>query len=135
MRPGEGGAQDVAGLQVIAGREVSVVLYGMMSDVIVLVPAGPPPDPNSTLGAAKLRSVAVDFPILEWMPFRTFATQLVFAAVLQLGFGVEFPLTTPVVYPPGYGNASLTPSYNFFLRAQFDGRYFLGSRDDLVAPR
>jgi hypothetical protein len=122
-------------LQVVAGREVDVVLYGLMSDVIILVPAGPPPDPGSTLAAAKLRSVAIDFPILEWMPFRTFATQLVFAAVLQLGFGIELPLTSPIVYPAGYGNASLAPSYNVFLRAQFDGRYFLGSRDDLVAPR
>jgi hypothetical protein len=103
--------------------------------VTVLVPIGPPPSPDSTYGAAKLRSIALNFPLLEWTPFRTFATQLVFVAVVQLGFGMEIPFTSPIVYPPGFGNASLTPSYNFYLRGQFDGRYFFGSRDDLVPPR
>jgi hypothetical protein len=122
-------------LQVVIGREIDMVLYGFLSDVIILTPIGPPPDPTSDFGAAKLKSIALSFPVLEWTPFRTFATQLVFATVVQLGFGVEIPLTTPVVYPTGYGNASLTPSWNVFLRGQFDGRYFFGSRDDLVAPR
>ena len=125
----------VGTLQVVIGRQVDSVLYGYLSDVIVLVPVGPPSDPNSTLGAAQLRSIALSFPILEWTPFRTFATQLVFATVVQFGFGVEIPFPSPVVYPEGYGNASLTPSYNFYLRGQFDGRYFFGSRDDLAPPR
>jgi hypothetical protein len=122
-------------LQFVIGREIDMVLYGFLSDVIILTPIGPPPDPTSDFGAAKLKSIALSFPVLEWTPFRTFATQLVFATVVQLGFGVEIPLTTPVVYPTGYGNASLTPSWNVYLRGQFDGRYFFGSRDDLVAPR
>jgi hypothetical protein len=48
---------------------------------------------------------------------------------------MEIPFTSPVVFPEGYGNASLSPSYNFYLRGQFDGRYFFGSRDDLAPPR
>jgi hypothetical protein len=122
-------------LQVVIGREVDVALYGFLSDVLILTPIGPPPDPNSDLGAAKLKSIALIFPVLEWTPFRTFATQLVFATIVQLGFGVEIPLTSPIVYPTGYGNASLSPAWNVFLRGQFDGRYFFGSRDDLVPPR
>jgi hypothetical protein len=125
----------VGTLQFILGREVDAVLYGYLSDVVIVVPVGPPPNPNSSLGAAKLKSIALSFPIFEWTPFRTFATQLVFATVIQLGFGIEIPFTSPVVYPEGYGNAALTPSYNFYLRAQFDGRYFFGSRDDLKPPR
>jgi hypothetical protein len=125
----------VGWLQFVLGREVNAVLYGFLSDVVILTPIGPPPDPTSDFGAAKLKSIALAFPVLEWTPFRTFATQLVFATVVQMGFGVEIPLTTPVVFPTGYGNASLSPSWNVFLRGQFDGRYFFGSRDDLVAPR
>ncbi len=125
----------VGTLQVVVGREVDAVLYGYLSDVVVLVPVGPPPDPQSDFGAARLKSIALSFPILEWTPFRTFATQLVFATVVQFGFGVEIPFTSPVVFPEGYGNASLSPSYNFYLRGQFDGRYFFGSRDDLKPPR
>lgn len=125
----------VGTLQVVIGREVDTVLYGYLSDVVILTPVGPPPEPQSIYGAAKLRSIALNFPILEWTPFRTFATQLVFATVLQFGFGVEIPFTSPVVFPEGFGNAAIGPSYNFFLRAQFDGRYFFGSRDDLAPPR
>ncbi|HET8725319.1 MAG TPA: hypothetical protein VFM53_14070 [Anaeromyxobacteraceae bacterium] len=125
----------VGTLEFILGREVDLVWYGLISEVIVLVPIGPPPMPDSNLGATKLRSLVLNFPFLEWTPFRTFATQLVFATVIQLGFGVEIPLGSPVLLPEGYGNASLSPSYNFFLRAQFDGRYFFGSRDDLAPPR
>jgi len=125
----------VGTLQFILGREIDTVLYGYLSDVVILTPVGPPPDPESAYGAAKLRSIALNFPVFEWTPFRTFATQLVFATVVQLGFGVELPFTSPVVYPAGYGNAVLGPSYTVFLRAQFDGRYFFGSRDDLAAPR
>ena len=125
----------VGTLQVVIGREVDAVLYGYLSDVVVLTPVGPPPDPESDFGAAQLRSISLSFPILEWTPFRTFATQLVFATVVQFGFGVEIPFTSPVVFPEGYGNASLSPSYNFYLRGQFDGRYFFGSRDDLAPPR
>jgi len=125
----------VGTLQVVIGREVDAVLYGYLSDVVVLTPVGPPPDPESAFGAAQLKSISLSFPILEWTPFRTFATQLVFATVVQLGFGMEIPFTSPVVFPEGYGNASLSPSYNFYLRGQFDGRYFFGSRDDLAPPR
>ena len=125
----------VGTLQVVVGREVDAVLYGYLSDVVVLVPVGPPPDPESDFGAAQLKSISLSFPILEWTPFRTFATQLVFATVVQFGFGIEIPFTSPVVFPEGYGNASLSPSYNFYLRGQFDGRYFFGSRDDLQPPR
>ena len=122
-------------LQIVVGREIDTVLYGYLSDVVILTPVGPPPAPTSIYGAAKLRSIALNFPIVEWTPFRTFATQLVFATVVQLGFGVEIPFTSPVVYPAGYGNAVIGPSYSVFLRAQFDGCYFFGSRDDLAAPR
>jgi hypothetical protein len=125
----------VGWLQVIVGREVSAVLYGYLSDVLVLVPVAPPPTPDAALGVAKLKSIALSFPVLEWTPFRTFATQLVFAAVVQLGFGVEIPFTSQVVYPTGYGNVTPGASWNVFLRGQFDGRYFFGSREDLQAPR
>jgi hypothetical protein len=132
---GLAGGIGVGWLQVIVGREVSAVLYGYLSDVLVLVPVAPPPTPDAALGVAKLKSIALSFPVLEWTPFRTFATQLVFAAVVQLGFGVEIPFTSQVVYPTGYGNVTPGASWNVFLRGQFDGRYFFGSREDLQAPR
>jgi hypothetical protein len=125
----------VGTLEVILGREVDSVLYGYLSNVVILVPVGPPPAPDSAFGAASLKSIALSFPVLEWTPFRTFATQLVFATVVQLGFGVEIPFPSQVVYPPGYGNVTPAASWNVYLRGQFDGRYFFGSREDLATPR
>jgi hypothetical protein len=84
---------------------------------------------------ALLKSVQLNFPVLEWTPFRTFATQLVFAAPVQLGFGVELPISSPVVVPTGQPPASLGPSWSIFLRGSFEARYFFGSREDLAAPR
>jgi hypothetical protein len=72
---------------------------------------------------------------LEWTPFREFATQLTFAACVQLGFGFEVPYETRVKYPEGAASPAAPVAWNVFLRGQFDGRYFLGDREDLHAPR
>jgi len=81
-----------------------------------------------------LKSVQLEFSVLEWTPFRTFATQLTFAAQLQLGFSVSLPVSTDVPYPVGTP-FSTTPGWSIWLRGVFDGRYFFGSREDLEAPR
>jgi hypothetical protein len=46
------------------------------------------------------------------------------AAGLRLGFGAESVPREP-------HGAGLTLAWNVFLRGQFDGRYFLGDREDL----
>jgi hypothetical protein len=121
-------------LQVVVGREVDATFFGYTGAVSILVDIPPQPDGNSG-GVAQLKSVQLNFPVLEWTPFKTFATQLVFAADLQLGFGVEIPISAPIVYPAGIGNASLGPSWSIFLRGTFEGRYFFGAREDLASPK
>jgi hypothetical protein len=121
-------------LQVVVGRVADATFFGYLSDAVILVPIVPVPPDAGDLGVAQLKSVQLNFPVLEWTPFRTFATQLVFAAPVQLGFGVELPISSPVVVPTGYPPASLGPSWSIFLRGSFEARYFFGSREDLTAP-
>jgi hypothetical protein len=121
-------------LQIVVGREIDATFFGYLGNATILVEIPPQPDGNSG-GIANLKSVQLNFPVLEWTPFRTFATQLVFVAALQLGFGVELPISAPIVYPEGLGNASLGPSWSIFLRGTFEGRYFFGNREDLANPK
>lgn len=121
--------------QVIAGREVDATFFGVISQVLEFVPIGTSASGAVELGVASVTSVRLNFPLVEWTPFRSFATQLTFATVLQLGFGVELPISAPVLVPAGRPPASPGVSWNAFLRLQFDGRFFIGSREDLQAPR
>jgi hypothetical protein len=122
-------------LQVVVGRVVDATFYGYLSDVIIFASIVPKPPATGDVGVAQLKSVQLNFPVLEWTPFRTFATQLVFSAPFQIGFGVELPISSPVVVPAGYPPASLEPSWSVFLRGSFEARYFFGSREDLTAPQ
>jgi hypothetical protein len=119
--------------QVVLGREVDATFFGILTDVLVILPTGTAPDGSQQLGVADVQSVRLNFPVLEWTPFRTFATQVTFAAGLQLGFGVEIPLSSSllVAAPGAPASANLGTVWSVFLRGQFDGRFFFGSREDL----
>lgn len=120
--------------QFIPGREMRVVLFGYFSDILAVVPGGTLPDGSNPYVVVQFKSVQLEFPVLEWTPFRTFATQLTFAAQLQLGFSVGLIASQEVLYPVG-ASFSSGPSWSIWLRGTFDGRYFFGSREDLQAPR
>jgi hypothetical protein len=95
---------------------------------------GVAPDGTSQYAVVKVQTVKLEFPVVEWTPFRTFATQLTFAAQLQLGFSVGLIASQEVLYPVG-APFSTGPGWSIWLRGTFDGRYFFGSREDLQAPR
>ncbi len=120
--------------QVVAGREARAVLFGYFNDVLGVVPGGTLPDGSNPYAVVQFKAVQLEFPVLEWTPFRTFATQLTFAAQLQLGFSVGLIASQEVLYPVG-ATFSTGPGWSIWLRGVFDGRYFLGSREDLEAPR
>jgi hypothetical protein len=123
--------------QLVVGREVAVTLYGYLgkSNVpLYIAPIGTFADDTTEYGVVSQKSMAIDLPVIEWTPFRAFATQLTFAACLQLGFGFEVPLAVKVLYPEDRGSVSVPLAWNVFLRIQFDARYFVGAREDLRPP-
>jgi hypothetical protein len=121
--------------QVVLGREAQATLYGVLgraNEPLYVAPVTIEPD-FRVYGVISQTSLALAFPVVEWTPFREFATQLTFATNVQLGFGVELPLDSEVLYPEG-GSVDPPPTWNVFLRGQFEGRYFLGAREDLNPP-
>ena len=123
--------------QLVAGREVQATFFGYLGPAnlpLFIGPIGTDASGTKRYGVISERSMALAFPVVEWTPFRAFATQLTFTTVVQLGFGVELPLKTSVVYPDGSPSVDVPPAWNVFLRGQFDGRYFLDSREDLQPP-
>jgi hypothetical protein len=124
--------------QLVAGREVQGTLYGILGSAnlpLYIAPIAENADGTPQYGVVSQKSLALAFPIVEWTPFREFATQLTFAGCLQLGFGMEVPFETRVVYPEGAPTPDAPLSWSIFLRGQFDGRYFLGAREDLAPSR
>ena len=124
--------------QLVAGREVQGTFYGFLGSAnlpLFIAPIGENADGTTRYGVVSQKSLALAFPIIEWTPFREFATQLTFAGCLQLGFGVEVPLETRVLYPEGVSSPDAPVAWSVFLRGQFDGRYFLGAREDLAPSR
>ncbi len=88
-------------------------------------------DGSDSIAFARARSPSLSFPVLEWTPFRTFATQLTYATPIHFGFRLEVPLRYTRL---GTDDARLKPiplGWSVFLRLQFDARYFFGSREDL----
>ncbi len=123
--------------QLVLGREAQAVLYGYMGKKNLPLVVGNVTLPGGTtdLGVMAFKSVALEFPVLEWTPFRTFATQLAFAYQLQLGMAVDIPTDVQVLAPAGATPVHFDPAWGVFLRMQFDARYFMGSREDLEPPR
>ena len=106
--------------QFILGREIGVALYGRsnVNDALLI-----PLDDGST-SLVNFRSTQFDFPIVEYRPFRTFATDQSSSLVLQLAFGVDFPHNETVKYPEGINAPELVPVWYFGFRAAFDWRYY-----------
>jgi len=125
--------------QIVLGREVQGTLYGyLLGDrtvPLLIVPIDNPNPGGSPYGVLALKSLSLGFPVVEWTPFRTFATQVAFGLQLQLGFGVEVPLSRQLVFPTGVPAPNVSTSWSVFLRVQADGRYFFGSREDLQPPK
>ncbi|HYS08936.1 MAG TPA: hypothetical protein VEP66_09330 [Myxococcales bacterium] len=122
--------------QFVLGREVQATLYGYLGEKSIPLIVAPVGETSSgpQYGVVAVKSLALSFPAVEWTPFRSFATQLSFSFQIQLGFGVELPLSVNTLYPTGGATPSVPLAWSVFLRLGSDGRYFTGSRDDLQPP-
>jgi len=128
----------VGTFQLVVGREVQATLFGYLGDTLrplYIAAIGTNADGTTQFGVVLEKSVAIDFPVIEWTPFRETATQLAFASNLQLGFGIELPLQTQVLFPANAPAVSPPIVWTAFLRIPIEIRYFVGAREDLRAPR
>jgi hypothetical protein len=106
--------------QFILGREVGISLYGRSkTNDVMLLPIG-----NNQTALLHFRSTQLDFPIVEYRPFRTFSSDQSSSLILQLNFGVEFPHNETVKFPEGIDKPELRPVWYVGLRTAFDWRYY-----------
>lgn len=105
--------------QFILGREVGVALYGNGKDQdAILVPYG------DVTNLITYKSVQLDFPVLEYRPFRTFSLDQSSSVCVKLSFGVDLPYDEEIVLPEDASLPALKAVWNIGLTAEFDWRYY-----------
>ena len=109
----------IGAFQFILGREVGVALFGYGSQGIVGYSGV-----NGVVSQYTYRSWQLDLPVVEYRPFRTFATNTALTGALQLGFGFDFPNNAHLTNPPGAPGPDLGTSWFIYLRLAFDARYY-----------
>jgi hypothetical protein len=109
----------IGAFQFVLGREVGVALFGYGSHGIYGYSGS-----NGTVSQYTYRSWQLDLPIVEYRPFRTFATNTALTLALQLGFGVDFPNNAHLTNPPGAPGPDLGTSWIIYVRLAFDARYY-----------
>jgi len=105
--------------QFILGREINVALYGNGKDQDAILV-----QENSIYSVLTYKSVQLDFPVVEYRPFRTFSLDQSSSLRLYLSFGVDFPYDAQVVAPEGGTIPELKAVWNIGLTAEFDWRYY-----------
>jgi hypothetical protein len=112
--------------QFILGREVGVSFfgYGKEEDPMIIPVSGT--DPAQT-PIVDVRSIQLEFPLVEYRPFRTFSMNQSSSMIVQLYGGVDFPTRISVVAPAGAPEPSVRNNWFAGLRVAFDWRYYLGS--------
>jgi hypothetical protein len=109
--------------QFILGREVGVSFFGYVKSADrMLIPYGDPDQPQGVL--ANVRSLQLEFPFMEYMPFRTFSTDQSSALVIQFYTSVDIPTSATEFYPPGNPELNLRNVWQLGVRAAFRWRHY-----------
>lgn len=108
--------------QFVLGREVGVTFYGLGSEDLSLLAPGVPP--GSAPRVVEFESTYLEFPILEYRPYRSFDTTQSSALVVQLFGAMDIPNRGQTVFPPGAPGADLHSVYSIGVRMAFDWRRY-----------
>jgi hypothetical protein len=109
--------------QFILGREIGLTLYGTgdQKDAVLIGGQGLNKDETTLIS---LKSTQLDFPIVEYRPFRTFSLDQSSSLVIQLNFGVDIPHSESVVAPDGASLPELKSVWYVGMRIAFDWRSY-----------
>jgi hypothetical protein len=107
--------------QFILGREIGLTLYGRgdQKDALLIPDQGTNEDETTIV---TFKSTQLDFPIVEYRPFRTFSLDQSSSLVIQLNFGVDIPNNESVVAPEGALVPDLKSVWYVGMRIAFDWR-------------
>jgi hypothetical protein len=119
-------AAGIGRFQFMLGREIGVAFFGYgKEEDRMFIPYSTETTPQVPVVA--LRSIQLEFPVIEYRPFRTFATNQSSSMVVQLYGAVDIPTKISVVTPPGAAEPDLRSTWSAGVRVAFDWRYYLGS--------
>jgi hypothetical protein len=121
LLPWQAGIETSIGrFQFILGREFGVTFYGRGDDIdAILVSLD-----NNETALVNFKSTQLEFPILEYRPFRTFSLDQSSSLFLQFNFGVDIPHEDVTVFPEEITIPDLVPVWSVGLRLAFDWRYY-----------
>ena len=108
--------------QIVLGREIGATFYGLGTEDTSLLAPGEPPGTGPRV--IEFESTYLEFPILEYRPYRSFDTTQSSALILQLFGGVDIPNNGKVVLPPGAPGLKLDTVYSIGVRLVFDWRRY-----------
>ncbi len=119
-------ATGIGRFQFILGREVGVSFfgYGKEEDPMIIPVSGTTPVRTPIVD---VRSIQLEFPLVEYRPFRTFSMNQSSSLVVQLYGGVDMPTKVTVVVPAGAPVPDVRNNWFAGIRVAFDWRYYLGS--------
>ncbi len=107
--------------QLVLGRELGVTLYGLTGKDRVLAAPAAPGDPPRLVA---FQSIALDLPVLDYRPYRSFSSNQASTVLFQLFAAVDLPMSSSVTSPQGAPDVALRTVWSFGLRLVFDWRYY-----------
>ena len=107
--------------QFTLGREIGASFYGYVGaeDRFLI-----PDYDQGELLLVEIRSIQFDFPILEYRPFRSFATDQTSSLVFKIYAGFDYPTSVSVVLPEGFRAPELRTVWFAGIRLSFDWRHY-----------
>ncbi len=119
-------ATSIGRFQFMAGREIGVAFFGYgKEEDRMFIPYNTETTPQVPVVA--LRSIQLEFPVVEYRPFRTFSMDQSSSMIVQLYTAVDIPTKVSVVTPPGAPKPEVQSTWTIGIRVAFDWRYYLGS--------
>jgi hypothetical protein len=116
-------ATRIGRFQFVLGREAALNFYRFNTHTSVVLPTPHVAPFNRTLVA--LSSIQVDFPIVEYRPFRSFSRNQSSSVLVQAYVGFDTPMRSEVVSPPGAPMPPLRTVVLTGIRVAFDWRHYL----------
>jgi hypothetical protein len=113
--------------QFILGREIGVTFNGFILGGSPMVL----PDKSRGDGAASLvsmHSTQLEFPFLEYRPFRSFSLNQSTSLAVQFNFGVDIPGKVTMLDPAGAPAMKLQTIWFMGVRVYFDWRYYFANK-------
>jgi len=107
--------------QFVLGREFGVAWLGAVGQDQLVAPSDPPGGPGRVVN---YNSLFLDFPILEYRPYRSYGGNQSSTILFQLFGGADIPSDVSVVAPADAPPVDMRPIYSLGLRMLFDWRYY-----------